>query len=154
MQSYRIILSIILIAMLSSCGKKDRENSAIAEKSSITEIGSTKLSDHVASLKVVPLETNDSLLIGRTDAIKVKVSDIYVIISVKILPLKAEEGLEKSTSALLHRSINHVLTGMALCFLQNQVILYAACSMLMTVGAFLELMTLLSIRKVSIYIHG
>lgn len=84
MKSYKILPIAILTILLSCCGKKDKENSAIVEKSSITESGMSKLSEYVESIKVVPLETNDSILIGQIDAIKVRGSQIYVLSAQKL----------------------------------------------------------------------
>ncbi|MCI9607731.1 MAG: 6-bladed beta-propeller [Muribaculaceae bacterium] len=82
MTSFKFALCAILGVALLSCGKKDGGgNFTIAGKSTTSELGATKLSEHIESIKIVPLETNDSLLIGRIDAIKVRESQIYALSS-------------------------------------------------------------------------
>lgn len=73
------LINSVFAIIISGCGNKDQNITAIAEKGNITEIGATNLSEHVKSLRIVPLETNDSLVIGRIDGIKVRDSNIYVL---------------------------------------------------------------------------
>lgn len=85
MRLYSLILSWAVFAIiLSSCDRKNEFKSTIVDTASLTNVGMTKLSELVESINIVPLETNDSILIGQIDAIKVRESGIYVL-SAKII---------------------------------------------------------------------
>lgn len=86
MQLYKFpLIYAFIVIMLTCCSKKDDKiNTALIEKSSITESEMSKLSECVESIKIVPLETNDSILIGQIDAIKVRGSQIYILSAHKL----------------------------------------------------------------------
>ncbi len=69
MKSLRYTTAAVIALLMAACTSKDELPTYIVDESAVTT-GSEKLSDHVSSIKIVPLETSDSLLIGRISGIR------------------------------------------------------------------------------------
>ena len=79
------LFAAIAACGLMGCSKHSSESKSIAEESEIKTLGATNLSDLVSDFKIVPLETSDSIIIGRISSIKKRGDALFLVSDNRLL---------------------------------------------------------------------
>ena len=91
MKKRSFIISVLITALVSSCGGSGEQVSTVMDKSNIQECeGSFSMS--LSKFEIIPLETNDDCLIGEIDVIKKRNGRYYIQSARKTLLVFEEDG--------------------------------------------------------------
>ena len=77
MKKRSFIISVLITALVSSCGGSGEKVSTVMDKSNIQECEGS-FSTSLSKFEIIPLETNDDCLIGEIDVIKKRNGRYYI----------------------------------------------------------------------------
>lgn len=100
MRDFSFFLTSLVVWGLLSCSRGNSDNSCIAVESEIEQLDFANLSDLVSDFKIVPLETSDSLIIGRISKVKKRGDALYVQADDRLLKFSLAGDFERE---LIHK---------------------------------------------------